>query len=212
MKPPYQTKCKEYDFYDKTTPQSKQDCVDRCLKKMFVEGCQCNPGHLFNRKDLSVGLIPMPLCNASNDAHLECYQNAISINCNDQCPDDCMSAYYTFVLFVGDSPTQPQIDEALGENKTQLLNDRDHTIKINLYKQMYGDITYTHVALMNVDLLFGTVGGLASLWCGVSLLSLSHSIKEMCVSIWNYLFGEDGKLVNYCFGKSKSKRSYENQD
>jgi len=117
-----------------------------------------------------------------------------------------MSAYYTFVLFVGDSPTQPQIDEALGENKTQLLNDVDHTVKINLYKQMYGDITYTHTPLMNVDLLFGTVGGLASLWCGVSLLSLYGSIKDTCVSIWDYLFGEDGKLNGYCFGESKRKR------
>jgi len=49
------------------------------------------------------------------------------------------------------------------------MYDKQYRLQLNIWKQSQGDVTYTHVPQQDIPTLFGTVGGLASLWLGISL-------------------------------------------
>jgi len=117
MERPYDTGCIVYNDADSATPQSKADCLDRCITKMYVKNCLCYPKHIFMRKDLADSFAYYNnteywLCNKSDSKHSPCYELEKNQVCRPQCRPDCISSYYQFDISAADKPTQMELDEA----------------------------------------------------------------------------------------------------
>jgi hypothetical protein len=115
MKPPYQTKCRNYSeeyesnivasgrIMDLSTPLSQESCLDECIAKQSVshEFCKCWPPVLPFRHDNNSEYRDLKWC--SSDKEEFCYSEFVK-NCSDSCPTDCLQENYEVVIKENKNP------------------------------------------------------------------------------------------------------------
>jgi Amiloride-sensitive sodium channel len=235
MEPPYDTNCMEYDLVDITTPQSQASCIDLCIKNLYFNNCQCNPSHIFTRRDLAELRgergVKYRLCDKNNPNDKKCYDMERRNSCAGSCRPDCISVYYNFEVYTADKPTDLQIKEAqnselkiifnynqfylidfLGTANATLYFEREHKLWIEISRKAQGDLIYRYVPQVDINTLFGTVGGLASLWLGFSLLNIYHYLRNAisyCITNRDKLKESCGNCCRSREGGNMKRRGYE---
>ena len=67
----------------------------------------------------------------------------------------------------------------MGEDKDRLLNLRNTAATINIWSNYLSDVTYVHTPAMSLIQLVCYLGGLAGLWLGVSVMTVSGWLAQL---------------------------------
>ncbi|KAI2810834.1 hypothetical protein BLOT_002000 [Blomia tropicalis] len=196
--PPYQTNCQSYqvvsqaesellasssdaselnDFYLK--PMSRSDCIDKCMIHLYEKYCGCLPIHISIWQRSSMYL-NMSVCDYEDYERISpCLEKELSSTCYDTCKSDCIDRHYHLHAESRVYPSDDQIRQATGVEKVRLERLRSTAATISIWSNYLSDITYVHTPAMSLIQLICYLGGLAGLWLGVSVMTVSGWLAQL---------------------------------
>jgi hypothetical protein len=183
LPPPYTTGCEQYQVFNPSVPQSRVDCVDRCIKEIYYNSCSCYPLHVVVRHDIVINH-NLSMCNNSDSRINHCKQKEVSSRCIEKCKLDCEEVAYDFDTEEDVYPTESELHEADPEEKEKLRRFQNFTAQIRLWRKVSGDTIYEHKAELPLIQLFSFVGGLASLWLGISIIAFYDILVKVVTIIY----------------------------
>jgi hypothetical protein len=183
LPPPYMTGCEQYQVFNPSAPQSRVDCVDRCIKEIYYHSCSCYPLHVVVRHDIVINH-NLSMCNNSDSRINDCKQKEVSSRCIEKCKLDCEEVAYDFDTEEDVYPTESELNEADEEEKEKLRRFHNFTAQIRLWRKVSGDTIYEHKAQLPLIQLFSFVGGLASLWLGISIIAFYDILVKVVTIIY----------------------------
>lgn len=108
-------------------------------------------------------------------------------SCYGQCLGDCIDEEYDFDVEETSHPSDRDIEKAIGSEKSSLELRKRRFATINLIRKFSGDVTYNHSPQMPFIEFICYVGSLASLWLGLSVLTIyDYSTKLLILFIHKY--------------------------
>nr|XP_027206111.1 uncharacterized protein LOC113799642 [Dermatophagoides pteronyssinus] len=205
--PPYQTNCQSYqavtqaesellasssdpselkEFYLK--PMSRSDCIDKCMIHIYEKYCGCLPIHIsiWQRSSL---FLNMSVCDYEDFERIApCLEKELSSTCYDTCKSDCIDRHYHLHVESRVYPSDEQIKQATGVERIRLKRLRQSAATISIWSNYLSDITYVHTPAMSLIQLICYLGGLAGLWLGVSVMTVSGWLAQLYpfMQKWNY--------------------------
>ncbi|KPM03146.1 amiloride-sensitive cation channel 5-like protein [Sarcoptes scabiei] len=205
--PPYQTNCQSYqavtqaesqllastsdpselkEFYLK--PMSRSDCIDKCMINIYEKYCGCLPIHIsiWERSSL---FLNMSVCDYEDFERISpCLEKELSSACYDTCKSDCIDRHYHVHVESRVYPSMEQIKQATGVERLRLKQLRQNAATISIWSNYLSDITYVHTPAMSLIQLICYLGGLAGLWLGVSVMTVSGWVAQLYpfMQKWNY--------------------------
>ncbi|CAG2111885.1 unnamed protein product, partial [Medioppia subpectinata] len=113
------------------------------------------------------------------DCYWICLQQELSNNCYDKCRPDCIDRHYHIEVENRAYPSDQQISRAISSDQERLLNMRQNAATINIWSNYLSDVTYVHTPAMSLIQLVCYLGGLAGLWLGVSVMTVSGWLAQL---------------------------------
>ncbi|CAG2103985.1 unnamed protein product [Medioppia subpectinata] len=186
LPPPYETMCTIYQTNDPNKPQSRADCVDKCIVSVWSHLCNCTPNHISVRRD--VHHMKDYMCGRD-----ESVNNSIAGEmrnaCYDQCLPDCVDEEYDFDVEETShtSASSPAQRGAINYGEPALKLRKMLFSDINLIRRFSGDVTYNHSPQMPFIEFICYVASLASLWLGLSVLTIYDYLTKFLLLMYrNY--------------------------
>jgi len=158
LPPNYSTNCRNYNISNIHEEQSRSDCIDRCILKLFREKCgkYFYPTELLLRKEYIQMYSPEKLFYDKNLT--ECYNmffaKKVQSKCVANCRPDCHNQFIDF-----------QIRDVV-KTKT---NERSY---ISITHNRLPDLVIEHLPEMTFLSFICNFGGLTGMWLGLSVTSL----------------------------------------
>ena len=175
LPPPYETQCTNYQIEDPNQPQSRADCVDKCIVKIWKTLCNCTPSHINIRKEVGHDGY---LCSIDQTVN-HSVAGEMKSACYDECLPDCIDEEYNFEVEETVNPSENDIKRASPTVKPFLISKRKRHATINLIRRFSGDVTYTHTPQMPFIEFICYIGSLASLWLGISVLAIYNTLTKL---------------------------------
>jgi hypothetical protein len=151
---PYETNCFDYRKNPKYY-HSKEDCIVKYFERKEFDKCGCNTKWLYYDYR---NITQVKICDNSDKCEFNFKYNQLLIN--KICSKNCYNRYF-------DYRSNPIINFSAGRAKT-----------FTVTKKSVPDISLTHLPKMNFVEYLCSIGGLFSMWFGISLYHLLLFIKE----------------------------------
>ena len=165
---PYMQECKQYGesqhhvhfslfVFISGNDSSYQDCYQSCIEELLInEKCVPNPFITDDFVLLNSSQTKLSFCNSSQN-----YKKIDKTICDKKCIKDCSQTYYTMSL-----------------NNKYYLTKSDSIIQIKFKSSQ--DFRYECEVKIDFVTYLSNIGGLISLWFGLSFIDLSSLIK-LCI-------------------------------
>lgn len=193
--------CITYQNKDPNKPQSRADCVDKCIISVWRRLSNCTPSHISVRKDVNYYMNDY-LCTSEHTIK-QSISGKMKNACYKSCLPDCIDEEYNFE--VEEIPFHSSFKNIqkgikIHQNLRSGLRLRPHFKKkrvgsahISLIRKFSGDVTYTHSPQMPFIEFICYVGSLAGLWLGLSVIT----IYEYSTRLFVFLLRINCKRLHY---------------
>ncbi len=122
------------------------------------------------------------LCGSEQNVNLS-FAGEMKNACYDQCLPDCIDEEYDFDVEETAYPSDRDIERAFHSEKPTLKLRKMENANINLIRRFSGDVTYNHSPQMPFIEFICYIGSLASLWLGLSVLTIYDYLTKLLIFI-----------------------------
>jgi len=175
---PYETNCFDYQikshFY-----KSREDCIVKYFQRKEFNKCGCNRKWLYYNSENMTDVL---VCSKSNKCRFDYIFDKSLLN--SICPKNCFNEYYNSLITQDNNVTYPSM-----KFKKSITIKKDYEVETLI----------VHLAKMNLIQYFCSIGGLFSMWFGLSLFHLGLSLYGGVTHILGEYF--------QCFELGNRKRS-----
>ena len=124
------------------------------------------------------------LCGSDHNVNSS-FAGEMKNSCYDQCLPDCIDEEYDFDVEETAHPSDSRIERANSKEKPALQLRKMRFSSINLIRRFSGDVTYNHSPQMPFIEFICYVGSLASLWLGLSVLTIYDYMTKLLVLLYH---------------------------
>jgi hypothetical protein len=149
---PHETRCFNYE---QNSYKSKEDCIVKNMQRLEVNQCKCNRSWFY--EFLNFNSSNYDICKLKN-CKFRYNKNLFK----DLCPRNCYNEYYRFLSRIGNKVYDIRKYSMLSLRKTELF-----------------EVCFTHSPKMNFVDFLCSMGGLISMWFGISVYSFYQYIEKL---------------------------------
>ena len=169
---PYKTDCRSYESEINSTDimsLSRDLCLTECVYDMVYEKYGClNSGSnvIFGQKYSDYKVCNFSILTNESEDNIHEFQYRMRYLCHFKCKSDCIQEIYEYEL--------TEVDNEFDNELTQMnisINSSDITY-ITLLSKHLGETSYNHLPKTKLTDFLCSLGGLCSLWLGLSVISI----------------------------------------
>lgn len=194
--PLYQTLMQIFSFM----PYTQKQCFNLCYQIKIVHDCNCtDPRYVYPIINTTTTASPiLQVCH--NATQIQCLtktkaqfqNNPISELCSNFCPLECMSILYSSTYMVSNYPTLNyakllKLEKRFFNKTSSYERIKYSSLKLNVYYEDMSYETITESPALTWDVLLGNIGGMLSLFVGVSMITIGE-IFELMLEIMRIIF------------------------